>query len=414
MKSNGVTVMFPTWMWIDWAESRWLFASYSASLSTKHSIDRRTIIQSDYYRRRWGHKYRLAGDQNLKTEYSNSRRGTMIATSVGGTATGKGGDFIIVDDPQNPEEAESDTEREKGIRFFDQTLSTRLDDLKKGVIIVVMQRLHEMDLTGHILAEIGGYEHLKLPGEFETKTTIVMPGGKSIVKEQGDLLCPDRMGRKELDALKKSLGSYGYGCQVLQEPSPKAGGMFKRDKWKFYRVAPSFDQIIESWDCTFKDLDASKGKKVDFVCGQVWGRKLADFYLLDQFLAQVDFPGTLQAIITLSAKWPLARTKLVEDKANGPAVVAMLKGKVPGIREVSPEGGKISRANAVAPLQEAGNVYLPDPLLAPWVHDYIECFAKFPRVPFDDQVDATSQALLYLYTKAMEMVRTFAQKPRGW
>lgn len=415
MKSISVTVMFPTWMWIDWPESRWLFASYSASLSTKHSLDRRTIMQSEWYQTRWGDRFAFAGDQNLKTEYSNDKRGTMIATSVGGTATGKGGDFVIVDDLHNPEGAESDTERETAIRFFDQTLSTRLDDKKAGVIIVVMQRLHEKDLTGHLLAEIGGYEHLKLQGIANAKTVIHFPvSGKEIIREQDHIMWPEREDEKAHEAAKKALGTYGYSCQYDQDPSPKEGGILKRKWWKFYKQAPMFDEIILSWDCAFKDEEQSKTGKVDPVCGQAWGRKGGDFYLLDQVLGPMDFPTTLKAVTTFSAKWPLAFAKLVESKANGPGVVAMLKSKISGLVEIEPEGGKVARANAVAPLAEAGNVYLPDPLIASWIHDFIEECAKFPKAAHDDQVDAMTQAIIYLYKRAMQAIKTYAQKPKGW
>jgi len=165
-KSILVSVMWPVWEWIRNPSGRWLFASYAGSLSTKHSLDRRTILQSEWYKANWGHVFRISGDQNLKTEYQNDRRGVMVATSVGGTATGKGGSRIVVDDPHNPMEAESDVQRESAIRFFDLTLSTRLDDLKTGAIVVVMQRVHEKDLSGHLLNQ-GGWEHLCLPSEYD-------------------------------------------------------------------------------------------------------------------------------------------------------------------------------------------------------------------------------------------------------
>lgn len=234
MKSISVSVMWPTWSWIDRPSSRWIFASYSQSLSTKHSVDRRTIIQSDWYRSHWGDLYNLTSDQNVKTEYQNDKRGVMVATSVGGTATGKGGDFIIVDDPHNPKEAQSDIQREAAITFFDQTLSTRLDNKKTGAIVVVMQRLHERDLSGHIL-ERGGYEHLCLPAEAEKRTVIRMPVSlKEIIREERGLLWPEREGPQEIAGQKISLGSYGYAGQYQQRPSPAEGGILKRYWWRFW------------------------------------------------------------------------------------------------------------------------------------------------------------------------------------
>lgn len=166
-KSVTAAVMWPTWDWTTNPERRFMFVSYSSALSTKHSVDRRTVIQSDWYQRNWGGRVKLSSDQNVKNEFQNTHRGVMVATSVGGSATGKGGDVIVVDDPLNPQEAQSDIERERANTFFDQTVSTRLDDPKTGAIVVIQQRLHERDLTGHLLAQ-GGWEHLRLPMRYES------------------------------------------------------------------------------------------------------------------------------------------------------------------------------------------------------------------------------------------------------
>jgi len=154
------SVLWPAWVWVRRPSTRWLFASYSAGLSGKHNVDRRTVLTSPWYRHRW--VLQLAGDQNQKSEFMNAARGHMIATSLGGTATGKGGEFIVADDLQNPEMAESAIERENVLRFFSETLSTRLDDKRRGRIVVIQQRTHQADLSGHLLAQ-GGWTHLCLP-----------------------------------------------------------------------------------------------------------------------------------------------------------------------------------------------------------------------------------------------------------
>jgi predicted phage terminase large subunit-like protein len=388
MKSIAVSVMWPTWEWLKYPDSRWLFVSYSGTLSTKHSLDRRTVIQSEWYQRRWAGIYQLTSDQNVKTEYQNSERGVMVATSVGGSVTGKGGRRIVVDDPHNPTEAQSDVQREAALTFFDQTLSTRLDDKKTGAIVVVMQRLHEADLSAHCM-ELG-YTHLCLPAEAEKRTVITMPvSGREIVREKGDLLWPEREGPNELALVKRALGSYGYAGQYEQSPSPAEGGILKRAWWQYYKAPPArFDEVIQSWDMAFKDLKTS-----DYVVGQVWGRVGADKYLLDQVRDRLDFPATITAVESLTAKWPNARLKLVEDKANGPAVIAVLHKSIPGLVAVEPEGGKVARVNAVSPDIEAGNVHLPHPSIAPWIHDFVERCAAFPNVAYDDEIDTMSQAL---------------------
>jgi predicted phage terminase large subunit-like protein len=176
----------------------------------------------------------------------------------------------------------------------------------------------------------------------------------------------------------------------MQSPRPTEGSLFKRKWIQYYKVRPGrFDEILQSWDCTFKDT-----KDSDFVVGQVWGRVGAFYYLLDQTRGQMDFPATIAAIESLTAKWPAAHTKLVEDKANGSAVISVLRKKITGLIPVNPEGGKEARAAAVSPSFESGNVFLPDPTLCPWIHDYIEELVSFPQGKNDDQVDSTTQALI--------------------
>jgi len=404
MKSIAVSVMWPVWEWIRHPETRWIFASYSQSLSTKHSVDRRTIIQSDWYQSRWGDRFKLVEDHNLKTEFLNDKRGHMIATSVGGTSTGKGGNRLVVDDPLNPKEAASDVLRERANTWFDQTFYSRLDDKKTGAIVVIMQRLHEKDLTGHLLEQGGEWEHLCLPAIAEDRQVIHFPmSGRTLVREPGDLLWPEREGPKEIEAAKLALRSYGFAGQYQQRPSPMEGGIFKRGWWKFYKEPPArFDEMLQSWDCSFKSASTS-----DYVVGQVWGRVGGEFYLLDQVRDRMDFTETLQAVRALTAKWPKARSKLIEDKANGQAVIDALKREIPGIIPVTPKESKEARAMAVQPFMEAGNVYLPDPSIAPWIHDFIEECAAFPNAAHDDQVDAMTQALNRLAQRktASEQVR---------
>ena len=179
MKSLLVSVLWPTWEWIRRPSGRWICTSYADALATKHSVDRRTVIQSDWYQTRWGHRVRLADDQNVKGEFQNTARGVMIATSVGGSITGKGGDRLLVDDLHNPQQAESDAQREHAVTYFRTTLATRLDNKKTGAIVVVMQRLHERDLAALCLDH--GYTHVCVPAEAETWSTIVFPRSGRVV-----------------------------------------------------------------------------------------------------------------------------------------------------------------------------------------------------------------------------------------
>jgi predicted phage terminase large subunit-like protein len=390
MKSIMASICFPAWCWVKKPSLRFLFSSYSASLSTKHSKDRRDLIESAWYRERWKYKFSLATDQNVKTEFVNSRRGHMIATSMLGTATGKGGDYVVIDDPHDPKKAESEALRESTLEAFDRTFSTRLDNKKTGRIIVIMQRLHQKDLTGHLLKEKGKWTHLSVPATESKQTIVVFPVTKrERQREPFTALHPEREDVEDLRDQKKTLGTYGYAGQYDQRPTPRGGGMFKRKWWRFYTVVPN-DLIrhLQSWDLTFKDTKTSK-----FVCGTIWARRGADKYLLDQSHGRMDFPTTIFAIKALTAKWPQAKLKLVEDKANGPAVLSVLKKKISGLVAVQPKGSKEERAAAVTPQCESGNVYLPDPSIAPWINDFLAEFDAFPKGEFNDRVDSTTMAL---------------------
>lgn len=387
MKSILVGVMWPAWEWINSPSIQWLTGSYADRLAIRDAREMRTLIESPWYRERWGDRFVLTSDQNEKRRFENDKHGHRIAFSIGGGVTGEGGDRIILDDPHDYEKAQSDTERETATTNFDQQVSTRLNQPAYSAIVIVMQRLHEKDLSGHVL-EAGGYQHLLLPMHYDPKRSKVTVLGKYDPRTQdGELAWPERFPQEVVDNWTKTLGSYGASGQLEQSPTPVAGGIFKRAWWKWYTVAPAqFDEIIQSWDFAVKDSN-------DYVVGQVWGRVGARYYLLDQVRALLDFPASVQAVRTLTAKWPHSGAKLVEDKANGPAVIATLKDEIAGLIAVSPDGDKRARALAVTPAIEAGNVFLPDPTIAPWINDYIEELSIFDNGAHDDQVDATSQGL---------------------
>jgi len=395
MKSILVSILWPAWEWVRQPSGRWIFVSYSDALASKHSLDRRTVILSDWYRARWGDRVELAADQNVKYEFQNTQRGVMVATSIGASITGKGGSRIVVDDPHNPMQAESDAQRESAVTFFRNTLSTRLDNQKTGAIVVVMQRLHERDLAATCLDF--GYTHICLPAEAEVPTTLVMPrSGRIFTREPGDLLCPAREGRAELEHLKRVLGSAAYAGQYQQRPTPAGGAIFQPNWFRYYDDLPPVDQWAQSWDMSFKD-----GTDSDFVVGLVAARRGADIYLVDRAKGQWGFSEACRQLRSLSDRYKRTRTILIEDAANGPAIIDVLKHSVSGIVAVRPEGGKVARAHAVQPQVEAGNVYLPNPRPhgrsvpgREWVEDFVHQLTVFPRGAHDDDVDAFTQLLV--------------------
>lgn len=397
MKSIEATVCFPTWIWTHSPEKKFIKVSYSDGLSRKHNILSRDIIQSPWYQSNWGNKFTLKSDVNRQNEFMNNHQGMMYSTSVGGAITGNGADIIIIDDPQNPLMANSETERQNSIDFFKNTLQTRLDNPSTGAFIVIMQRLHENDLTGYILEEDLGYTHLCLPAEAERKTIIEFPkSGKTLTREEGDPLNPQRFGKNILSDLKKSMGSLQYAGQFQQVPAPAEGVIFKRE-WlgNFYSdgAAPN-TQDIQSWDMAFTKSEGSAK-----VAGFVMGRHKADIYIKDLINEKMSFTESVAAVRTLSGKWPRARAKVVENKANGPAIVDLLKKEIAGMVEFNPKGSKEERAISVTPYFEAGNIHFPDPKTHQWVHDLIQDLLMFPKGTYKDTTDALVQGILYLMDK---------------
>jgi len=245
MKSLAVSVFWPVWEWIHHPERRWLFASYALSLSIRDSVRCRRLIESDWFQSNWGDRFKLAGDQNAKHRFENDKTGARIAVSVGGSATGEGGDRVVCDDPHSVTERESDAARSAVLDWWDQTMSTRLNNPADGARVIVMQRVHEKDLAGHVLAQ-GGYEHLCLPAEFES-TRYFLPSEiewSDWRKTEGELLWPARFSKETLADLKVRLGPSGYAGQFQQRPVPAAGARFQKEWFRYYRTTSSRYELL--------------------------------------------------------------------------------------------------------------------------------------------------------------------------
>jgi predicted phage terminase large subunit-like protein len=421
MKSSLVSCIWHPWVWSFRPWTHWLYFSYSEGFSIRDNVRARRIIRSDFYQEAFGHIFKLAGDQNLKGRFENSQGGHRQALGVGG-ATGEGGDFIVGDDLLKIDNRHSDTIREGCNEFWATTVSTRKNTAQSSTVIIC-QRIHEHDIVGYCREkeEEGGtpYEVLKIPAEFEGERYWSSIGWTDPREEHGDLIWEERFPRENVDRLKRTLGSEQAAAQLQQRPTPETGEVFKKYNWRFWypqgnplppvkvrmedgsfvdcevgELPGGFDEEVQSWDMAFKELASSS-----FVVGQLWGRREANAYLLDQERARMDLPKTLTAVTRMTDNWPNATAKYVEDKANGPAVIQMLQSKIPGLIAVSPMGSKVARANAVTPVIESGNVYLPHPHVAPWVWDLIAELSAFPNAANDDQVDSLTQALMKLLVK---------------
>jgi len=408
MKSILISVMWPCWEWTHAPHLRYLCASYAERLATDLSLTRRRIIESPWYacgmREHWSHPdFALTGDQNVKTAYENTYRGKMIATTFGSTAIGEGGDRVIVDDPQNPADAYSEAKRLTTLRFWDESLSSRLNDKKTGAYVVVMQRLHQRDLTGHVLEE-GGWCHVCLPAEAEGACDVTFPrSGRVVHREPGQILWPEREGPAELAMLKRRLGSYGYAGQFQQRPTAAEGGMVKRGWLRYWtRKLTSDDdpaEVVElpegltDWRQSW-DFGLWGKTRDDYSCGLVGARYGANIYLSEHAVHErLDLPGGMDAVSRLSGLEPRALRKRIENTANGPEVVRKLTSEIPGMIAMPAKGSKEARLAGVSPLIEAGNVFLPHPREAGWVLDFIEELVTFPFAEHDDWVDTFSQLL---------------------
>jgi len=407
-KSSLATICFPCWAWLQNPALSFLCASYSNSLSTDHSVARRNLITSNFYQSLWRDKYQLASDRNLTTQFANDRMGQMIATSTGSGAEGRGGDIAILDDPMSSQQSLSDTERTAANRWVTNTLKQRLNDPATASIIVIMQRLHELDTTGFVLAEDPGvWTNIVLPLEAEKDEEWVFPiSGKIIRRQQGEILQAERF-TPDIVAEKKR-NRMVFAGQYQQRPSPLEGNLIKRSEVKYYGGIdpetgildeplpsistvgnPVFHRLLISVDCAFKDTETC-----DYVAIGVIGVRGRKRYLLNVVREHLDAGATELEIRRQRELYPRVNAILVEDKANGPAVIERLKANLPGVVPIEPEGGKVARMFAVAPEWQAGDWYVARN--AAWTQLFIEEITGFPTAAHDDMCDMMSQAGIWL------------------
>ncbi|HGE5771128.1 MULTISPECIES: phage terminase large subunit [Bacillus] len=386
-KSMTITETLPSYYLGNFPEDRVIEISYSDTFARrfgKKNKEKVKMYGTDLF------DIQISKESSAHDEWLlDNEIGGMISRGVLSGITGMGADLMIIDDPiKNREEADSETHRGKIWDEWIDSFSTRLHP--GAIVILILTRWHEDDLQGRLLSKEYGeplpWQVYNLPLEAEEDDVI----GRAV----GEPLWPERYGLEFIQERKRYPSSFNSLYQG--RPTAAEGNLLKRKWWQYYDTLPKMVHTIMSIDATFKDEADS-----DFVCIQVWGKNGADMYLIDNLKARMNFPTTLQAIRNMVRKYPKAHAKLVEDKANGPAIISMLKNEIGGMIPVNPQGGKVSRVNAVSPYIESGNVYLPRQ--APWVHDFVEECASFPQGKNDDQVDAMSQALnRFIYYHANE------------
>lgn len=401
-KSTRVAKDFILWVLKHRPWTRVVGASYGQGLANRNGRSIRNTIKSNP-----DLGMTLAPDNGSASEWQlDGRDGGLVSVGIGAGLTGRPADLEVIDDPiKDRKEADSEVYRQSVWDWWTDVASTRL--APGAPVVVILTRWHEDDFAGRLLAAEDGHlwEVLNIPAQadHDPEKGETDPLGR----EPGEFLESTRSRTLEQwQALRTRVGERTWNALYQGRPTSATGGIFKRKSFKRYdrplwleredgtRIVTGFDDLVLSWDMTFKDTEGT-----DKVAGHVWGRIGADTYLLDRVNRRMDFVETLAAFKALAARWPQALLKLVEDKANGPAVIAMLGRTVPGIVPIEPDGSKVARAAAVSPLVEAGNVWLPASLgvdgepFAPWADEVIEECAGFPTAKHDDDVDALSQAL---------------------
>jgi predicted phage terminase large subunit-like protein len=405
-KSTRVGVYFPLWVLDQKPSTQIVMTSYSDRLAVRNSRLVRNAIEQD------GDRINLTLSRDVTSQANwqvAGHRGGIFATSVGGPLTGQHADLMIIDDPhKGAKEADSDTQREDVWTWWESTASTRL--APGAAVVMILTRWHEDDLAGKFLKSDGyPWRLINIPAIADhdpAKGQVDALGrapGEWLQSARGRSL-------EEWANIKAGLSARTWNALYQGRPAPAEGGLFKRSDWRFYEhplwvenedgqrfTTGKGDQLVMSWDMTFKDTKGS-----DYVVGQLWLHRGADVYLLDQVRRRMTFSDTLVAFKAMVSRWPQCDVKLVEDKANGTAVIDMLRKNIAGIVAVNPTDTKYARASAVSAFVEAHNVHLPDASLAPWVDEFVEELASFPNSAHDDQVDAFSQALNRMLVRALQ------------
>lgn len=389
LKSMLVTIIFNAWAWIRMPHLKFMAASYSESLAVEHCMETRRLLLSDWYQELFGDLFKLEYDQNTKSNFKNSEKGIRHSFGIGSSITGIGADVIICDDPIKVKDANSELARKTAIDFWNQTMYSRLNDQKTGIRIIIMQRLHENDLTGYLLFNKANYRHICIPAELDDN--ISPPEFKDKYKDE--LFFPDRFTKPILDDIRKAIGTLGYVGQYQQKPSPTEGNLILRDWFRYFHPADLPEDIPRNFR-----TDTAYGKEQSdnsaTICYSTYNNNL---YIWNVWKANLTFPEFIHSykdFLFLNRHTPLSRTYF-EPKASGVSVVQQLRlEKVQyqntqiGINLIegqSPKDAKETRVAAAAPTIEGGRVFL----LAnqPWIEEFIDETAVFPNGKFDDQVD---------------------------
>ena len=413
LKSILVSVMYPAWVWIESPNRRFLTVTNEQGLAVRDALRMKQIITSDWFQDNW--PLALQADQNEKTLFANESRGHRQSQGITGATTGKRGDYLVIDDPIDSKQAFSDVIRNAVNETYDQTLSTRLNDPDESGILLIMQRLHETDLSGHLLKKIKTkWTHLSIPMRYETIDSF--DAGKDIGrpelndprKKKGELLFPKRFSKKAVEGLEEDLGEYGSAGQLQQRPVPSGGGILKSHWWRMWpndKKPPNCEHVFLSYDTAFSEKDMKDAAYSAMTrWGVFWNEQRERYCLicLGVWYGRVGY-DELRKKAKEFEKLYEPDAHLIEKKATGISLIQDLRRAVPSkIRAYSPGKGedKVSRGHSVSPMFESGLIYIPD---RPWAANkegtgLVDYVAKFPsgEAPCPDLFDTVTQACIYL------------------
>src|SRR5271166_6143552 len=391
LKSLASSIALPAWLLGHDPAKAIVNVTYGQELSDKFARDCRAIMTASWYRDLF--PTRLTSPRAPLQELVTTQGGFRLATSVGGVLTGRGADLIVIDDPLKPSDAMSESRRVAANEWFDGTLYSRLNDKTRGAIVIIMQRLHEDDLVGHVLKQ-EGWEIVSFPAiaEVDEQHVVETPfGQRRFIRRTGEALHTERESLETLQRIRATIGEYNFAGQYQQTPAPAGGGMVKEAWFRRYHTderPASFDQIVQSWDTANKPSELA-----DYSVCTTWGVKGPNFYLLNVLRKKLAYPDLKRAVREQSGLFN-PTVILIEDKASGTQLIQdLIEAGLSRVTRYKPDGNKIMRLHAQTATIENGFVYLPE--TAHWLADYLRELTLFPAGRYDDQVDSTAQALAW-------------------